>query len=419
MAETDDKDYAGETGQVGDTHSNRTSEDQPRGIELQVMKSREPAAADGDAGAPPPLESDGKWREAFPKGRFLKHWYRTSCGKQACCCACNCLFHSCRSLVSQNKKRIRRNGFDLDLTYLTNRIIVMGFPAVGLEHTYRNPRAELRHFLNDNHGKDYKVFNFCCEAGRGYSPSLFDGRVERYPFLDHGSPYLQTMTNFCDSAAQWLNDDPNHLVALHCLAGKGRAGIMACCLLLRMGHCVTAAEAIALYGRKRTWDGQGLTVPSQRRSVGDYERCWRMQANGMALPEPPRYTLVKLELENPSGKQMRISFRLSLGAGATIELKYESATAKSVLSCDVPVKDVVQVELFRVKAGKKKKLCVYSFNTMFLDLPVDGSNTIRIPKCELDKLCEDKKHKKVPEDFQLVLYFKPDSVVATAMPNET
>ena len=98
MAETDDKDYAGETGQVGDTHSNRTSEDQPRGIELQVMKSREPAAADGDAGAPPPLESDGKWREAFPKGRFLKRWYRTSCGKQACCCACNCCSSDLRVL---------------------------------------------------------------------------------------------------------------------------------------------------------------------------------------------------------------------------------------------------------------------------------------------------------------------------------
>jgi phosphatidylinositol-3,4,5-trisphosphate 3-phosphatase/dual-specificity protein phosphatase PTEN len=339
----------------------------------------------------------------------------TPCGSQACCCACNCLFHCCRSLVSKKKKRIRKNGFDLDLTYLTDRIIVMGFPAVGIEHMYRNPRAELKRFLDKNHGENYKVFNFCCEAGRGYPSSAFDGRAERYPFLDHGCPYLQTMTNFCDSAARWLHGDPDHVVALHCKAGKGRAGLMACCLLLRMGHCATAAEAIAFYGQGRTRDGKGLTVPTQLTSVGYYERCWRMQESGVALPAPPRYTLVEVELEKPPAKPMSVCFQLSLGAGATLERKYESAADTSKFFCNVPVQDVVQMQFFRVKDGKKKKkkLCICNFNTLFLDLPEDGSNVMRIPKSRLDKLCKDKKHKKVPENFQLVLHFKLGDV---AMP---
>jgi len=34
--------------------------------------------------------------------------------------------------------------------------------------------------LNKNHGEHYKVYNLCSE--KTYDPSVFDGRVERFPF---------------------------------------------------------------------------------------------------------------------------------------------------------------------------------------------------------------------------------------------
>ena len=68
-----------------------------------------------------------------------------------------------RRLVSQNKNRLKGDGFDLDLTYLTDEIICMGLPSKGVEALYRNPIDEVVRFMETNHGGKYKVFNLCTE----------------------------------------------------------------------------------------------------------------------------------------------------------------------------------------------------------------------------------------------------------------
>ena len=43
-----------------------------------------------------------------------------------------------RALVSKKKHRMSEDGFDLDLTYVTPRIIAMGIPSVDYQKMYRN-----------------------------------------------------------------------------------------------------------------------------------------------------------------------------------------------------------------------------------------------------------------------------------------
>lgn len=43
-----------------------------------------------------------------------------------------------RKIVAGPKKKTTWNGVELDLTYITDRLIAMAFPASGLEKAYRN-----------------------------------------------------------------------------------------------------------------------------------------------------------------------------------------------------------------------------------------------------------------------------------------
>ena len=65
-----------------------------------------------------------------------------------------------RSLVSQKRRRYTQNGFDLDLTYITERVIAMGFPAEGADSYIRNPMKQVQKLLESKHAGHYKVSVF-------------------------------------------------------------------------------------------------------------------------------------------------------------------------------------------------------------------------------------------------------------------
>ncbi len=56
-----------------------------------------------------------------------------------------------------------KNGFNLDLSFITENIIAMGFPSTGMEGIYRNNREDVKRFFKLKYDKHYKVFNLCSE----------------------------------------------------------------------------------------------------------------------------------------------------------------------------------------------------------------------------------------------------------------
>lgn len=96
-----------------------------------------------------------------------------------------------RKLVSKKKNRFVEDGYDLDLTYISDRVIAMGFPSTGKEKYYRNDRDSVKQFMEQYHKDKYSIYNLCTE--RGYEESFFDQRVERFPFEDHNPPPFAVM----------------------------------------------------------------------------------------------------------------------------------------------------------------------------------------------------------------------------------
>ncbi|CAL1410149.1 unnamed protein product [Linum trigynum] len=183
-----------------------------------------------------------------------------------------------RHAVSQNKRRYQDGGFDLDMTYITENIIAMGFPAGDMssgffgyvEGFYRNHMEEVIKFFEMHHKDKYKVYNLCSE--RLYDASLFEGKVASFPFDDHNCPPIQLIISFCHSAYSWLKEDIENVVVVHCKAGMARTGLMISSLLLYLKFFPTAEESIDYYNQKRCFDGKGLVLPSQIRSVKYFER---------------------------------------------------------------------------------------------------------------------------------------------------
>jgi phosphatidylinositol-3,4,5-trisphosphate 3-phosphatase/dual-specificity protein phosphatase PTEN len=84
------------------------------------------------------------------------------------------------SIVQNSSHRVL-----LDLVYVTDQVIIMGYPASGIEGLYRNRREDAVKFLKHRHGKNFWVFNFCPVKENSYEADVFEGRVSRYPFPDH------------------------------------------------------------------------------------------------------------------------------------------------------------------------------------------------------------------------------------------
>lgn len=131
-----------------------------------------------------------------------------------------------RSTVSQNKRRYNKHGFDLDLTYITNRIIAMGTPAFGKHSSYRNDIHVVSRFMAFKHYGCFFIFNFCDTYNSSdgmtgnYNPDMLFNQVQRVPFEDHGPPLMSEMMQFCEEAQLWLLKDSCNVVALHCKGGK-------------------------------------------------------------------------------------------------------------------------------------------------------------------------------------------------------
>ncbi|KAI5665695.1 hypothetical protein M9H77_15548 [Catharanthus roseus] len=245
-----------------------------------------------------------------------------------------------RNLVSRQRRRMIVGGYDLDMTYITDRILAMSFPAERIRSVYRNPLWQVKSVLDMRHPGHYKVYNLCIEES--YDPSHFHGRVERFPFDDNHVPPLEMVKEFCEDVDSWLASDPKNIAVIHCMAGKGRTGLMVSSYLVYTGMC--SEKALQVYAEKRTTNNEGVSIPSQRRYVGYWEKLLSFPKGGIpnvTLPKPVNRELRRIrlydtnnvqsvfyvvsELQNIAGQRYHPSAEVSKGRCRQIKKGFQQA----------------------------------------------------------------------------------------------
>jgi phosphatidylinositol-3,4,5-trisphosphate 3-phosphatase/dual-specificity protein phosphatase PTEN len=176
----------------------------------------------------------------------------------------NHLLNVVRTLVSGDKVRYQDNGYNLDFTYITDRIIAMAFPGEKIEGLYRNHLDAVSGMLRTVHGEKFKIYNL---SERVYNYEKFGGQVVEYGFPDHHNPPLEYLFEICKNMDDYLNQDKENVAIVHCLAGRGRTGTVIACYLTFNGLFDNGSEALDFFAQKRSSSDRGVQQPSQRRYV--------------------------------------------------------------------------------------------------------------------------------------------------------
>ena len=175
-------------------------------------------------------------------------------------------------LVSKQKRRYQDSEFDLDMSYITEKVIAMGFPSTGVEKIYRNSLSDVIKFFHIRHNDQVKIYNLCLEKDRIYNKNLFpNSKVGLFPATDHNPCPIKLILEFCIDICLYLTKNPNGVAAVHCKAGKGRTGVMICSYLIFSGLCKSSEKAFRYYARIRTKNNTGITIPSQKRYIRYFE----------------------------------------------------------------------------------------------------------------------------------------------------
>ncbi|KAH3686359.1 hypothetical protein WICPIJ_002721 [Wickerhamomyces pijperi] len=212
----------------------------------------------------------------------------------------------------------------LDLSYITPRFMVASYPVEGRFYSLvRNNIDELVDYLYKAHGSNWKFFNFRGEK------NLYDitnmrlrGKFEYIPLTDHIAPSFQMILNITQKFQQFLQENDENIVVMHCKFGKGRSGLLTVAYLVIVEN-MDLKQATDLFTEKRMQPGfgPGVCITSQKRYL-DY--CTIYRDSGIS------YSPFKIRI-----KEIRIT-KLS-GLDCVVQLENYEGTHNNKVNLDLLV----------------------------------------------------------------------------------
>ncbi|XP_074483556.1 tensin-1 isoform X13 [Sebastes fasciatus] len=167
---------------------------------------------------------------------------------------------------SQSVVQAMEESYEVDLVYITERIISVCFPAGAEERSYTTNLKEVATMLRSKHGEHYLILNL--SEWRSDLTKL-NPKVVEFGWPDHHAPALDKICSMCKAIDTWLNGDPRNVVVLHNKGNRGRTGVVVAAYMHYSNISASADQALDRFAMRRFYEDKALPVgqPSQIRYV--------------------------------------------------------------------------------------------------------------------------------------------------------
>uniref|UniRef100_A0A8C5KSZ3 Tensin-1 n=1 Tax=Jaculus jaculus TaxID=51337 RepID=A0A8C5KSZ3_JACJA len=162
--------------------------------------------------------------------------------------------------------RAMEDSCELDLVYITERIIAVSFPSTANEENFRSNLREVAQMLKSKHGGSYLLFNL---SERRPDITKLHAKVLEFGWPDLHTPALEKICSVCKAMDTWLNADPHNVVVLHNKGNRGRIGVVIAAYMHYSNISASEDQALDRFAMKRFYEDKIVPVgqPSQRRYV--------------------------------------------------------------------------------------------------------------------------------------------------------
>ncbi|KAF5922594.1 hypothetical protein HPG69_017967 [Diceros bicornis minor] len=162
--------------------------------------------------------------------------------------------------------RTMEDSCELDLVYVTERIIAVSFPSTTNEESFRSNLREVAQMLKSKHGGNYLLFNL---SERRPDITKLHAKVLEFGWPDLHTPALEKICSVCKAVDTWLNADPHNVVVLHNKGNRGRIGVVIAAYMHYSNISASANQALDRFAMKRFYEDKIVPIgqPSQRRYV--------------------------------------------------------------------------------------------------------------------------------------------------------
>ncbi|XP_068174786.1 si:ch211-191a24.3 isoform X2 [Antennarius striatus] len=292
----------------------------------------------------------------------------------------------------------------MDLTYVTERIIIVFCPPRCPEETYRQSLQEILLMLQSKHAHNCMLINV---SQRSDALSGMNLEVLDTGWLDLLAPNLNQIFSVCTAMENWLEVHPKHVLVLHCRGGKGRLGVLVASYIHFSNMSASADLSLDRFAMRKFYTDKlsPLMTPSQKRYVWT---LGSMLKGGLRMSPSPSFLLCIVlhglpKLRPDGGCCLFLRVYQSLQAVCTSAVYHANATQTDQLYLVLQPAQLLMGDIMVVCYDKNSRLSSRQvvFRVQFHTGLIHG-HTLTFFKADLDCASEDPRF---PDDGKVELFF--------------